>query len=145
MSDRKGFDYTGIAIIYFCHDGKGRFVMGLRSLQARDEHGRWDVGGGGLEFGDTVENTLRQEIKQEYSTDIVNFEFLGFRDVHREYNGRKTHWITLDFKVLIDPDQVTNGEPHKFEAVEWFTFNTLPVNLHSQLPFFFQKYKNKLT
>lgn len=141
----KGVDYTGVAIIYFCHDGTGRFLMARRTKSARDEHGMWDIGGGGLEFGDTVEDTLRKEIMEEYCTDIVEFEFLGYRDVHRNHNGNKTHWITLDFKVQIDPSQVNNGEPHKFDRVEWFSLDNLPQNLHSQLPFFLEKYKEKLS
>lgn len=41
----KGVDYTGVCIIYFCHDAKGNFIMAKRSPQARDERGRWDIGG----------------------------------------------------------------------------------------------------
>ncbi len=140
----KGIDYTGIAVVYFCHDGKGKFVMGLRNPNTRDEHNRWDINGGAVEFGDTIEDTLRKEIKEEYGADVIDYEFLGYRDVHRQHNGKQTHWITLDFKVLVDPAQVKNGEPHKFDAVDWFTLNTLPENLHSQLPTFLEKYKKVL-
>lgn len=140
----KGLDYTGIAIVYFCHDEKGNFVMAKRNENTRDEHGRWDIGGGGLEFGDSVEDTLKKEIKEEYCTDVLEYEFLGFRDVHREHNGKKTHWVTLDFKVLIDPKLVNNGEPHKFSQVRFFTLDSLPDSLHSQLPNFLNLYQDKL-
>ncbi len=141
---RKGYDYPGVAIVFYCHDGNGNFVMSKRSLQARDENGRWDIGGGGLEFGDTVEQTLRNEIKQEYCAEVLKFEFLGYRDVHREHEGQATHWIALDFKVLIDPVQVKNGEPNKFEEVKFFRLESLPENIHSQLPNFLQIYKDLL-
>ena len=141
---QKGIDHIGVSVIYFCHDGKGNFVMAKRSQNARDEHGNWDIGGGGLEFGDTVENTLKKEIKEEYCADVLDFEFLGFRDAHREHQGKPTHWIALDFKALINPEQVKNGEPHKFDEVRWFTLKALPSNLHTQLPIFFEKYKEKL-
>ena len=124
--------------------GKGNFLLNKRSINCRDEHGTWDPGGGGIEFGDSIENSLRKEIKEEYSTDVVEYEFLGFRDVHREHNGKKNHWIALDFKVLIDRDKVANGEPHKFDAVEWFTLNNLPTPLHSQFPNFLELHKIKL-
>jgi len=61
---KKGIDHTGIVIVYFCHDGKGNFVMAQRSNNARDEQGRRDIGGGGLEFGDTVKQTLKKEINR---------------------------------------------------------------------------------
>lgn len=96
---KKGLDYTGISIIFFCHDGKGNYLLNKRSKNCRDEHGCWDPGGGGLEFGDDVIETLKKEIKEEYGTDVIEYEFLGYRDVHRTLNGKTTHWIALDFKV----------------------------------------------
>jgi ADP-ribose pyrophosphatase YjhB (NUDIX family) len=141
---KKGQDFIGVGVVYFCHDGQGNFVMAKRSENARDERGRWDVGGGGVEFGDTVENTLKKEIKEEYCTDVLAYEFLGFRDVHREHEGKPTHWVVLDFKVLVDSGMVKIGEPHKFDEINWFKLDAMPENLHSQLPTFLDKYKTKL-
>lgn len=141
---KKGVDYVGVCVVYFCHDGQGNFVMARRSNNARDEHGRWDIGGGGLEFGDTVEATLRKEIQEEYCADVLDFEFLGYQDVHHEHQGRPTHWIALNFKVLVDPAKVKNGEPHKFEEIKWFTLETMPENIHSQIPSFLNPYRQKL-
>jgi len=141
---QKGTDFTGITIVYFCHDGNGNFIMAKRNANTRDEHGRWDIGGGALEFGETVEGTLKKEIKEEYGTDVVSAEFLGFRDVHRTREGYPNHWVALDFKVLIDPKKVKNGEPHKFEDVKLVTFETMPKPVHSQLPTFLKLYKAKL-
>ena len=141
---KKGEDYTGVTIVYLCHDGKGNYLLNKRSENCRDEQGRWDIGGGGLEFGDTVENTLRKEIKEEYSTDVLDFEFLGYRDVHRENDGKKSHWIALDFKVLVDRAKVKNGELYKFEEVRWFKIEEFPEPLHSQLPTFLKNYKDEV-
>ncbi len=133
---RKGIDHIGVAIVYFCHDGKGKLLMMKRSQNARDEQGTWDVGGGGMEMHDTVEETLRKEIKEEYTTDVLDYQFMGYRDVHRVLpDGQKTHWLSLDFLVLIDPTKVTIGEPHKFDDMGWFTLENLPSPLHSQLPY----------
>jgi len=142
----KGIDFVGIAVVYFCHDGKGKFVMHKRSIQSRDEHGRWDIGAGGMELEDTVEETLKKEIKEEYGAEVLSQEFIGYRDVWREHDGQKTHWLTLDFKVLVDPAQVKNGEPHKFDEVKWFTLDEMPDTkfIQSQLPLFLEKYKGIL-
>lgn len=140
----KGVDYTGISIVFFCHDGKGNYLLSKRGKNCRDEHGRWDPGGGGLDFDDKVEDVLKKEIKEEYCADILKFDFLGFRDVHRVHEGKKTHWVALDFKVLVDPRQVKNGEPHKFDEIKWFCLDKLPVPLHSQFPAALKQYKDKL-
>jgi 8-oxo-dGTP diphosphatase len=140
----KGKEFIGNGVVYFCHDGKGNFLMHKRSAQARDEHGKWDIGAGSLELGETAEATLRREIKEEYNCDVLNFELLGYRDIFREQDGKPTHWLALDFKVLVDPAQVKNGEPHKFETVAWFTNDSLPEQQHSQLPHFLKKYGSRL-
>src|SRR5260221_530389 len=130
----KGVDYTGVTVVFFCHDGKGSYLLNKRSQNCRDEHGCWDPGGGGLDFDDSIEDALRREVKEEYCADIIDFEFLGFRDVHRKNDGKNTHWIALDFKVLVDRLKVKNGEPHKFDELRWFSLDKLPKPLHSQFP-----------
>lgn len=143
---RKGIDCVGLTVVYFCHDGKGNFVLARRSQNARDEKGKWDIGGGALEFGDSVEMTLRKEIKEEYMVDVLDYEFLGYRDVHRENAGTKTHWVALDFKVRVSREDVKNGEPNKFDEIRWFALDEFPSDneLHSQLPIALKMYKSKL-
>ncbi len=141
---KKGEDYTGITVVFACHDGAGNYFLGKRSTACRDEHGTWDPGGGALEFGDTAEDTLHKEIKEEYCTDVLDLEFLGYRDVLREQGGKPTHWLALDFKVLIDRSKAGNGEPHKLEAVGWFTLGDLPRPFHSQFEKFLELHGEKL-
>ncbi len=140
----KGYDFTGVSLVFFCHDGHGRFLMAKRKDTCRDEHGCWDPGGGGLEFGEKVEEALRREIFEEYATTAECIEFLGYRDVHREHQGHPTHWIALDFKVRVLPELVKNNEPHKHEEIGWFSLNKLPSPVHSQFPTFVEKYGERL-
>lgn len=141
---RKGIDYIGNCVVFACHDGEGNYLLSKRSPNCRDEHGTWDPGGGGIETHDTVLDTLAKEIGEEYCTDVLEYEFLGYRDVHREHEGEKTHWIALDFKVRIDRSKVQNGEPHKLEEIRWFRLDDLPTPLHSQFPHFLEKYRDRL-
>lgn len=146
---RKGIDYPGVTVCMFCHDGKGNVFMNKRGTACRDEHGRWDICCGSVDLGENIEETIRKELAEEYHAEPLAIEFLGYRDVHRtNESGDKTHWIGLDFKVRIDPAIATNGEPHKFDEVQWFPINEFPnapSPLHSQLPLFFERYKFKLT
>ena len=80
---KKGIDHIGVGVVFFCHDGKGNFILNKRTAKSRDEYGRWDPGGGGINFGEKVPDALKREIKEEYCTNILKAEFLGFRDVHR--------------------------------------------------------------
>jgi 8-oxo-dGTP diphosphatase len=143
---QKGVDFIGVSVSYFCHDGQGNYLFAKRGAGARDEHGKWDCGGGGLEFDETVEEALIREIKEEYCTEILGSEFVGFHEAKRTHNGKATHWIALHFKVLVDRNQVKNGEPHKVDELGWFRLDNLPPasELHSQLPAEIKKYKGKL-
>lgn len=142
---KKGIDFIGVGLIYFCHDGKGNLLWMKRSKNARDEQETWDVGGGAMELHETIEETLRREIKEEYMTDVVSYDFLGYRDVHRVLpNGQKTHWIALDFIVQIDPTKVQIGEVHKFDDMGWYTLENHPTPLHSQLGGTIEQHKEKL-
>lgn len=142
---RKGIDYIGQAAVTLCHDGAGKYLLGLRSDKCRDEHFRWDpLGSGGIEFGDTIEETIRREVKEECNADVINFERLGVREAFREEGGEKSHWIQHDFKALVDPKQVQINEPDKCLEIGWFDIDNFPTPMHSQWPFFYEMYKDKL-
>ena len=97
MELRKGTDYTGISVVFLCHDGLEHFLLHKRSQTCRDEQGTWDCGGGGVEFGDTVEETLHKEVMEEYCATIISYQFLGYGDVFRESEGKPTHWLAFHF------------------------------------------------
>lgn len=141
----KGISFVGITTAFFCHDGAGQFWLARRSQAARDEQGRWDAGGGGLKWGHKAEDTVRREVKEEYGADTLAIEFLGYDDVFRELSdGTPTHWLALRFAVLVDPKQVSICEPEAHDEGGWFTRESLPSPLHSQLMPFLKKYKQEL-
>lgn len=139
-----GVDCIGITVVFFCHDGKGNYLLNKRSTNCRDEHGNWDVGGGAVEFGLSIEENLKKELMEEYCIKPLEFAPLGYREMFREHNGVKTHWLALDFKVLVNPAEVKIGEPHKMDEIKWFKLNELPMNLHSQIPAALKKYQQQL-
>ncbi len=143
MSSRLGIDMIGVCVVYFCHDGEGNFLLSKRSSEARDEQGTWDVGGGAVELHATVEETLKKEIREEYCTEVLQYKFLGYRDVHRTKEGMPTHWLALDFQVRVNRATVRIGEPHKFDDLDWFRLNDLPSPLHSQLGPAFEDYRQR--
>ncbi|MBI5622068.1 hypothetical protein HY933_04375 [Candidatus Falkowbacteria bacterium] len=77
---------------------------------------------------------------------MIEYEFLGFRDVHRQHQGHPTHWIALDFKVLVNPDTVKNNDPGKIVDLQWKTLETMPPfsQYHSQLENIIERYRDKL-
>jgi len=136
-----------ISVITACHDGAGRYLISKRSQQCRDEQGKWEpVAGGGLKFGETVEEAARREILEECGAEALELEYIGYRDVFREIDGKQTHWIAFDMRAKIDPLQASITEPHKCDEQRWVTIGELEFmdDLHSQYPAFLAKYKDIL-
>jgi ADP-ribose pyrophosphatase YjhB (NUDIX family) len=127
------------------HDGNGKYLVSLRTEKCRDEHHTWEpLGGGGLKFGETLDEAIVREVMEEAGGTPFNFEYLGLREVHREHEGKKTHWLAFDYRAQINPVEVRIMEPDKCAEIRWCAVDEIPSPLHSQFPFFLEKYKNLL-
>lgn len=129
----RGIDHIGVSASFVIHDGHGRVLLQKRGMHARDEQGRWDVGGGAIEFGEPLEEAVRREIAEELLTQPEEIEFLVVYDAHRLLDdSTPTHWIAVMHAVRVDPGKVKIGEPHKIDEIGWFYSHELPSPLHSQ-------------
>src|SRR5688572_22532485 len=129
---RRGVDHIGISASFIVHDGNGNVLLQKRGAGARDENGNWDVGGGAIEFGESIDEAVKREIKEELCTDTLDIQFLTVYDAFREFDGIKTHWVAIMHAVQVDPQKVSIGEPDKIDELGWFTSDKLPSPLHSQ-------------
>lgn len=130
---RRGVDHIGVSVASIIHDGSGKILLMKRGPKARDENGRWDVCGGAIEFGESIEDAIVREVTEELVAQPLDIEFLNIYDAHRQHGDTKTHWVTLVHAVKVDPTKVKIGEPHKIVEIGWFTTKNLPTPLHSQM------------
>jgi ADP-ribose pyrophosphatase YjhB (NUDIX family) len=131
---RPGIDYTGVTVTFYCHDGKGNWLYHKRSKNCRDEQGAWDCGGGKLEFGEDLEEGVLREIKEEYGCEgTIQVQLPAISRV-RGVNGTQTHWISIAFIVLVNPDDVSIAEPQAIDGLGWFKLDNLPQPLHTTIP-----------
>lgn len=131
---RRGIDHIGVGVPIIVHDGKGRILLMKRGPKARDEQGKWDVCGGAVEFGESIDEAVRRELMEELCTEPLDIEFITAYDAHREHEGSKTHWVQIVHTALVNPSKVKIGEPHKIAEIGWFTSENLPSPRHSQFP-----------
>lgn len=120
-----------VSCVFVCHDGAGRVLLARRGAAARDEPGTWDTGAGALEHGESFEAAVAREVREEYTAEALTVETIGVRNILR--GDPVSHWVAVVCAVEVDPARVAIGEPHKFDALGWFTPDDLPAPRHSQL------------
>jgi 8-oxo-dGTP diphosphatase len=61
--------------------------------------GAWSLPGGLIEIGETAEEAVRREVKEECGIDVTVGPLLGvFEPIHRDADGRvRYHFVVLDF------------------------------------------------
>ncbi len=128
---KRGVDYIGVTVNFLVHDGNGKILLHKRSQNCRDEQGKWDIGGGAVEFGETLDDAVRRELKEELCVEPIELFAAQHYDAHRINNGVPTHWIAITYIARVNPDNVKIGEPHKIDDIGWFTKDALPTPRHS--------------
>jgi 8-oxo-dGTP diphosphatase len=105
-------------------DNANKFLL----LKRKNAHGdgTWAPPGGHLELGETIIECAQREALEETNSEICNARILTLTedifDAHKHYI---TLWVLADFKGGI----VTNNEPEKCEALEWFILDNVPAPL----------------
>jgi len=139
---KAGIDYPGICVAFFCHDGNGKFVFHKRGEQARTHAGMWDCGGGGLEHGETIEEGLFRELKEEYTCEGIIEEKLEINTYLKEEDGVLHHWVVHPFIIKVNPEDVAIGEPHKASDLSWYSMDNLPSPLQPGVAADIETYKH---
>lgn len=88
----------------------------LEKRSVRVEKDKWALPGGHVEIGETAEEAIRREIKEETNLEIDNLKFLTYQD---EFMPRlKIHSVVLFFKGIPIGEVKLNDESSEFG---WFT------------------------
>lgn len=135
-----------IYLVFICQDESGRVLLGKRAEGYRDEPGKYDIGSCHLVINENPLSTLKKAVTDEYGTLMLRQEYLGFREGEKTVDGKKVHWTGLDFRVFVSRNFFKVPKLEKISAYMWTSLSSFPKNeeLHSQLPAFLEKYKDKL-
>ena len=124
---KKGIDFIGIGCGALIFNDKNEVLLLKRTLNTRNEAGFWSKPGGGVEFGEKVEDAVKREIKEELGVDIELVKFLGFTNHILE--SEKQHWIAFNYLAKIVGGELKNLEPKKHEEIKWFCLKDLPEKI----------------
>lgn len=120
---KPGIDYVGIGIGAVVINKNKRILLAKRGKKARNERGKWECPGGGLKFGDGLEETIIREIKEELNIEIEIVDYL------EPYNhlipDDQQHWVAICYVCKIKSGRPKIMEPDKCEAIGWFTIKEM--------------------
>lgn len=89
-------------------------------------NGTWGFPGGHLEMGESFEECIRRELKEETNLEIDEVEFGA---VTNDVFSLDKHYITIFMVCDYMGGEVRNMEVEKVEKWEWFTWDSLPTPL----------------
>ena len=113
-------------------DSSARFRVGVFAvieregrylLAHRNDIDWWNLVGGGLEYGETVEEGLAREVREEVGADIEMVRLTGV------YSKPRKREIVLAFLCRLAPGSAEPTTSEEVSEVAWFAPGELPPNL----------------
>jgi mutator protein MutT len=122
---KQGKDYIGVGVGAMIFNADGELLLAKRGLAAKNERGCWECPGGSIEFGETMAEAIKREVREELGVEIILKHQL--RAVDHLLPDEGQHWVTSPFVAKIVPGQAPKIlEPHKCDGIAWFPLNALP-------------------
>lgn len=123
-----GVDYIGVSVGALIFNERGELFLSKRSMKARNEKEKWEAPGGMVHFGETREEAVKREMKEEFGVDLILQEVLQVFDEILPTD--KQHWVATTFIAKVEDGQEPKIlEPEKCDAIGWFALDSLPKPL----------------
>ena len=109
-----------LIVVPIIRRGDGRYLLCRKPANRGVFAGQWGLPGGGVEDGETIEDALRREVREELQLDIDTMQPLHFKGEHLEKlypDGRRE---TMYMVFLIYLCTVSGGDPVLNEELEAF-------------------------
>ncbi|RPH56664.1 MAG: NUDIX domain-containing protein [Chloroflexi bacterium] len=124
---KRGVDYIGVGVGAVIVAADGRLFLARRGPKARNERGLWEFPGGSVEFGETLAEALKREMREEYGIEIAVGELLDVVDHILPEEGQ--HWVSPSFICSIVSGDPVIKEPDKCSEIGWFAPGSIPADL----------------
>lgn len=128
-----GKDVIGVGAGALIFNEQGKLLLSKRGPLAKNERGKWEIPGGAIEYGETLADGLKREVKEELGIEVEIVELLDVCD--HILPEEEQHWISPTYicRVINGTPQVM--EPGKCDEIGWFTVEEagqLPLSVVTQ-------------
>ena len=127
---KRGIDYIGVGVGAAIINNKGQILITKRGKKAKNERGKWEIPGGSVEFGETLEKAIKREIKEELGIEIEVIELLNV--CSHIIKSENQHWVSPTYICKIKKGTPKILEPEKCDEIGWFTIKEaekLPLSI----------------
>jgi len=131
---------VGVGAIVICN---GKILLEKR--KSEPGRGKWSIPGGLVELGESLEETVIREVREETSLEVEKPELIDVVDnISMDENGRiKYHFVTVDYFVKLKGGRLKAAD----DAAElrWVTLDEVEkYDLTKTVRAFFQRNRQKL-
>src|SRR5512142_1431216 len=106
-------------------DEQGRMVVLVRGKEPGK--GRWDLPGGFVDAGETAEEALRREVREEIGLEVTALRYLGSWPNVYEYRG--VRYRTLDMGFACEVKEVAPARPREAEIADVLLLSPNQIDL----------------
>jgi molecular chaperone GrpE (heat shock protein) len=147
MSDDKKTNnsnkYAIVGVSAYIFNNKGELLL-TRSPKWNNS---WVVPGGKVEFGESMEKTLKREMKEELNLDISGLEYLTTIELNRTKERPDLHMVVNEFVARADNQEVIINDEHSaYEwrmPEEWLKEKDLYPGIKEIIEYYLNEFKNK--
>lgn len=126
----------GLAVRAIIRDEAGRWLLVHRSSQCKHFAGTWELPGGKMDPGETVDAALRREVREETGLTVLPSGVAGVT----EWEMAKVHVVSLYVNTVMEAGAVTLSAEH--DAFDWVAQAELrALELNPQMRDFFSNYQ----
>jgi mutator protein MutT len=104
-------------------------------LQKRADDGTWANHGGCLELGETVEETVMRELKEEIGITPTKLEFYKIfsgEDMHYTCTSKDEVYAVIVIYLCDEYEGELQQDNDEVVELQWFDVNNLPENINKQ-------------
>ena len=104
---------------------KNEVLLVKRPFSSITDAGYWTRPGGEVEFGETIEEALKKEVKKETGVEIEVIRFLDMNEIIDTEKG--IHWVALGYLAkAVSQEERSNLITNE---IRWFNISDLPEKL----------------